>query len=145
MSKKILALRKTVFALMFLMIMLSACRPKDLHDQILDFCRDHDTIILSDVTEFDWTVAYIDRQHYMNGEGLKENFGIEGEFKSLPTDFSTRIAFCKDNILVYDLIINDFYFEIDSSLDTIAPDSKFLVEWAQIDESSDDKLSLILN
>ncbi|HBL83379.1 MAG: hypothetical protein A2Y17_08000 [Clostridiales bacterium GWF2_38_85] len=133
-----------LFILIIIIVLLSSCKSNDFRIQMLDFCENHEKIKLSDISDFDWDIAYIDRQHYMSGEEIKEKFGIEGEFEQLPTDFSSRLAFCKDNKLVKEIILNDCYIEFDSSVEIITPDTIFLVEWLQKGESKEEKLILVL-
>ena len=120
-------------------LLLIGCRQIDLRDQLMSYCEKHDEIKLSDVTDFEWDIAYTDRQHYMHGEGIKEKYNIEGELKELPTDFSTRVVFCKNGIIVYDLILNDCYLEFDSSIEVISIDSVFKITWAEEKRSPSDE------
>jgi len=97
--------------------------------------------MLSRVTDFDWDIVYVDRTPYSSGSKIKEEYGIEGEFQPLLTDFSSRVAFCKDGKLVYDLELNNFYFEFDT-LEIIKPDSVFTVLWVSMPGQETAKLLL---
>ena len=123
---------------------LSVCRFNSLYQQMFDNCRNHNEINLSKITDFDWDIAYIDRQYYGSGEIIKEKYQIEGEFKHLETDFSSRIAFCKEGKLVYDIKLNNHYIEIDSSNEIIYIDTIFKVSWITVDDQNENKLLLSL-
>ena len=132
--------------IMITAILLSGCKSPDksLNKEILNYCNTHEEIRLSNVTDFDWDIAYVDRQYYMVGEELKEKHQIEGEFKRLETDFSSRVAFCKDGKLVYDLVLNNFYFEFNSSVEVIKYNSIFTVSWVNVTDQKEKKLFLSL-
>jgi len=119
------------FALVIVFV-LTGCQSKNLRTRLLDFSKNHDEIRLSDITDFDWDIAYIDRDYYYSGEKLKEKYHIEGDFDLLDSDFNYRIAFCKDNILVYDLVLNNFDIEIDKSIEIIYPESIFAIKQISI-------------
>ena len=124
-------IKRKIFILLLLVnaLLLISCTPPDLYKQILDFCENNKELKLSEITDFEWDIAYVDRQYYKSGEEIKEKYNIEGEFKRLRTDFSSRVAFCKDGKLVYDLELNNHYFEFESSVDIISPESVFTVTW----------------
>lgn len=141
--------KSAIFSLIFVIlatftILLLSCTTNDLYTRILNFCKTNDKIELSDVTDFDWDIAYIDRQYYHSGEEIKGKYQINGEFQLLETDFSSRVAFCKDGKLVYDLVLNNFYLEFDPSIETIGPDSVLVVKWEEVPEQKEAKLSLLL-
>jgi len=104
--------RKSTISLIAISIMIlllfPGCKAKGLYHQILDFAKENEEIMLSRVTDFDWDIVYVDRTPYSSGSKIKEEYGIEGEFQPLLTDFSSRVAFCKDGKLVYDLELNNF-------------------------------------
>ncbi|MCL2503918.1 MAG: hypothetical protein FWE94_04835 [Coriobacteriia bacterium] len=98
-----------------------------LHSRIRDYCEAHEEVRLSDVTDFDWDIAYVDREPYGDEKKLREKYGIVGVLEEFETDALSRIAFCRDGELVYDLVLNYSYFEVASSVEIIYPDSVFRV------------------
>jgi len=146
--KKLFCVRKKGLSLLVFMItimlLITACMSTNLYDRILDFCKNHDEINLSEITDFDWDIAYIDRDYYHSGEELEKKHQIEGTFKMLHSDYNYRIAFCKDNVLVYDLILVDSTIETDNSIEIIYPDSIFTVTRVPIPEIKEEKLILTL-
>jgi len=125
-------------------LLLAGCKSRSLHNQILDYCKNQEELSLSEITDFSWDVAYVDRQYYGSGEKLKESYNIEGKFQLLETDFSSRVAFCKDGRLVYDLVLNNFYFEFESSIEIIDRDSVFTINWSSVPDQKEQKLLLSL-
>ncbi|MCL2503919.1 MAG: hypothetical protein FWE94_04840 [Coriobacteriia bacterium] len=107
------------------------CPPSiQLNEKILDYCETHEEIRLSDVTDFDWDVAYVDPEPYGKGERLKERYHIEGKLRELGG--TTRIAFCKDGRVVFDfshISADSCRLWFDSSVEVIYPDSVFEAEW----------------
>ena len=141
---------KIILLLLFIFItiitfILTSNKQSNLYNQILDFSKNNQKIILSELTDFDWDVAYIDRQYYHKGEYLKEKYHIEGDFQLLETDFSSRIAFCKNNKLVYDMILNNFYFEIDDTIKIINPKDSLKIKWIITKGQKEKKLLLLPN
>jgi hypothetical protein len=109
-------------------LLLTSCKSNDLYDSLLTYCRTHEEVKLSDITSFEWDISYVDRQYYGAGEEVKEKYQIEGNFQTLETDFSSRIAFCKNGKLVYDLILNNSYLYVDTSIEIIKPNTVLLIE-----------------
>jgi len=112
----------------------------DLRSTILAYCETHEEIRLSEVTDFDWDIAYVDREPYSDGQTLREKYDISGAFEPLETDFSSRIAFCENGILVYDLKLNNWYLELDRSIDSITPDSVLSVAWVSPSLSAQEQI-----
>ena len=106
----------------------SAAEPR-LKDKILDYCESNGEITLSAVISFDWDIAFFDYQSYMQGEEIKEKYGLGGEFETLQTDHSYRIAFYNDGELVRDEILDWAYIEFERRVETIEPDTLFTAEW----------------
>jgi hypothetical protein len=130
-------LLKYGFALVIVFIIamvffLSDSREKNLRVKIEEYCKSNERICLSEVTDFEWDAAYIDRTPYNKGTKIKDIYKFEGEFEALQTDFSTRIAFCNDGKLVYDLVLNNFYFEFEQDIEIIYPSCVFNVVWETV-------------
>lgn len=102
----------------------------DLGDKLMLHCEKNDTIKIQDITDFDWDIAYIDKQNYGVGEQILQK-GIVGDFKALESDFLYRIAFCKDNTLVYDLILNEDFISIDNSIFEFTPQTTLHIKRSQ--------------
>ncbi len=102
----------------------------DLYDRLLITCEESNTIKIKDITNFDWDIAYIDKQNYGVGEQILQK-GIVGDFKALESDFLYRIAFCKDNTLVYDLILNEDFISIDNSIFEFTPQTTLHIKRSQ--------------
>ena len=119
-------------------------RPYHFIDRLLVYCQNDMEVNLSHITDFDWDTVYIDRQYYKKGEEIQEKYGIIGEPMVIESDFCSRIAFCKDGVLVHDLILNNFVIEIDISVEVFYPDSILTVEWVPINDYDRKKLYLSL-
>ena len=145
-TKRIFSRKALFFVVPILVIcVLMLSRRSELEaSQILDYCKSHNEIRLSEITEFDWDIAYVDRMPYSNGDVLKEKYGIEGEFEAMESDALSRIAFCKDKTLVYDLQLLSDYIEIDPSVEVINYDSVFDCVWISIPEYKAGTLLLTL-
>lgn len=89
-------------------------KDETLAGKIHTYCKENESIKLSEVTDFDWDIAYVDREYYQAGKNLQTQYGIQGKFEMLDSDNLIRIAFCKDNVLVYDMICNEEYIQVDS-------------------------------
>ncbi|MCL2503923.1 MAG: hypothetical protein FWE94_04860 [Coriobacteriia bacterium] len=108
-----------------------------LWEKILDYCETHEEIRLSDVTDFDWDVAYVDPEPYGKGERLKEKYHIEGKLSE--SNGTRRIAFCKDGRLVLEFFhvsAGAFRLSLDPSVEIIHPDSVFEAEWVPMASQS---------
>ena len=116
----IFVLSITIIALIFALIF-PKTKP-NLYDQLLTYCETNSEIKISDFTDFDWDIAYIDWQNYGNGKIITEK-GIRGNFKPLESDTLYRIVFCKEDELVYDLILNVFYLLLDDAILEITPET----------------------
>ena len=104
----------------------------ELSEKIFTICETNDSIKISDITDFEWDIAYIDKQAYGTGQELQEK-GIEGNFQKLETDCLCRVAFCKGNKMVYELILNESYVFIDDSITEITQETILLIK-KKIDE-----------
>lgn len=102
---------------------------KQLKETIYEYCKKNTSVKLADLTEFDWDTAYIDYEHYERGKALKDKYQIKGDFKELESDNLYRIAFCKKNELVCDLILNEEDIQIDSQIESITQTTVLTVEW----------------
>jgi hypothetical protein len=120
-----------VIAIALAAAVLSSCSPDEprLKYKILDYCETNNEITISAVTSFDWDIAYFDYEPYMQGEDMKEKYGLSGELKTLQTDDIFRIAFYKGDELVRDEILDWLYIKFDQSVETIKPDTLFSAEW----------------
>ena len=116
-------------AFVFTAMSLVSCFKSTLEEKILNYCETNSEITLSEVTSFDWDIAYFDYQSYMHGEEMKEKYGLSGEFETLSTDHSYRIAFYKDNKFLKEEILSRAYIEFDRSVEIIEPDTLFTAEW----------------
>lgn len=116
-------------AIVLSLIFFAAYLKTDLSANIFRLCEKNEEIKISDVTNFDWEIAYIDRNYYGSGEVLKEKYKISGNFKALETDNTSRVAFCKNGELVYDLIVNNEHLEFDKSIEFFYQDAVFTVRW----------------
>ena len=110
-------------------IAIATCHEPYFDEKILAYCETNDELTLSEVTSFDWDIAYFDYQSYMQGEGIKEKYGLSGELTELIVDHNYRIAFYKDSELVSDEILTWTEIEFERSVETIKPDTLFTVEW----------------
>jgi len=100
----------------------------------------HDEIKLSEFTDFEWDVAYIDREYYRSGQQLKEKYNIQGEFELMHSDFNSRIAFCMKGNLVEDVIfVRTEKLDFDISIEIFYPETVFTVEWETLHLTKDYK------
>ncbi len=109
---------------------------------------DNDEVKFSEVVEFEWDTAYVDYETYGYGNDIKEKYGITGEFQEIIADYCYRIAYCKDGVLVADLILSTtgtFAIEIDKSVEIIYPDTMFNIERQTYNENGIMKIHLTIN
>jgi hypothetical protein len=119
----------------FVFVRVSNNDVKTLNEKIAEYCNRNSEMKLSDITNFEWDTAYIDREAYMSGQEIAKTYGIVGEFIQIDSDYLYRIAFCKDKKLVCDLIVAVFHVDFEPSVKVIYPDTVFSVEMRSFDEN----------
>ena len=119
-----------VLAIGIILSSLMGCyHEKTFIDHILDYCENNQTFKFSLITEFDWDIAYVDRQAYGKGEDLKKKYGLDYDFEILETDYWYRIVFCNDRSVVRETIFSTVSILLHDSVEVINPDSVFNIEW----------------
>jgi len=131
-----------IIIISIILISTISCGGASLSEQIRSYAENNDELRLSEITNFDWDVAYIDRDAYQNGERIQEEHGIIGEFRNLESGHLIRVAFVKDRNLVYDLIVGVFRIDFDDSIEVIYPNDIFEVTWFGIPTHEDKRLFL---
>ena len=135
----------TIVVILLAMILSHLLKPPGLYDKILIYCENRTEVNFAAITDFQWDIAYVDREYYGEGKKIKEQYKITGEFRYLATDFSSRIAFCKDDKLIYDLVLNHHFFEMDSAVEIFYPEAIFAVEWISKEKYDAKKLYLAIS
>ncbi len=74
--------------------------------RLYSYANEHSELKMSDITDFEWDCAYIDYQHYGNGEDIKQKYNLECDLKPLETDYSFRIIFFNSKELIREEIFN---------------------------------------
>ena len=64
-----------------------------IYDNLYSYANKHSELKISDSTNFEWDCAYIDYQHYGNGENIKQKYNLECNLETLETDYCFRIIF----------------------------------------------------
>ena len=68
--------------------------------RLYSYANKHSEMKISDITNFEWDSAYIDHEHYGNGEDIKQKYNLECDLKTLETDYSFRILFFKNDKMI---------------------------------------------
>jgi len=93
--------KKRVFIAIILLVLLisilSAWKLFSFDRRVARMCKNKDSIIAHELVGFEWDIAYI------GGEGIKERFHLEGNFRDVPSEYHV-IAFVKDGQLVKDYL-----------------------------------------
>ena len=135
-------MRKTVFLLLIgVFFLFGGCaenKEDNMNQELLNYCKNNDTVTLSDITKFNWDVAYLDYQVYGQGENLKNTYGITGKFEGLNSEEQFAIAFCKNGKLVkysicnwLDIMFGETLPSDDKQIVVIYPNDIFTVKWKQ--------------
>lgn len=77
-----------------------------IYDRLYSYANKHSELKISDVTNFEWDCAYIDYQHYGNGEDIKQKYNLECNLKTLETDYCYRILFFENNKFIKEELFN---------------------------------------
>lgn len=113
-----------------------------LQNKIIECCQNKKEVQLSEITDFDWDVAYLDYQKYASGEIIKNQYHIIGNLQKMNSDYCFRIIFCKNGQLVKDSIMMSDYIAFDDDTEIIEPDSKYFVKALNDSTSVSIRLSL---
>lgn len=76
------------------------------YDRLYSYANKHSEMKISDITNFEWDCAYIDYQHYGNGEDIKQKYNLECDLKTLETDYCYRILFFENNKFIKEELFN---------------------------------------
>jgi hypothetical protein len=103
--------------------------PPSMIEVIFDYCSTNNEMTFSNVTDFEWDIAYTDFQKGSDGEKLKEKYGFKDEFEYIKKgSVAYRIAFYKGDKLVKDQILTSLV-DLDKSVEIIYPNTRFKCEW----------------
>lgn len=112
--------------------------------RLYSYANKHSELKISDITNFEWDCAYIDYQHYGNGEDIKQKYNLECDLKTLETDYSFRIIFFKNKKLIKEEIFNYDQLNFKGNIDKFDNNTIFSVGFKKDIEKENSILVLAL-
>lgn len=125
-------MKKTlIFVVMVAVLLLSGCitETKSPIEQIENYAKTYEFFPMGDALDFQWDVAYIDRQLYAQATDLKEKYGLEFDIETQDVDHMHRILFFKDGILIKKPLFEYIKIEIPEEIEVIYPDTDVGAKW----------------
>ena len=100
-----------------------------IYTHLYSHANKHSELKISDITNFEWDHAYIDYQHYGNGEDIKQKYNLECNLETLETDYSFRIIFFKNKELIREERFNHDQLSFKGDIDMFDNSTVFSVDF----------------
>ena len=94
-----------------------------------DYAEAHETLVFSEIFEFDWDIAYYDSKTYSRGEHLKEQYSLEFDVEPMMSEELGRFLFFYESNLIHEYLFDRPIMPMILQGDAFYPGTVFTVRW----------------